>query len=128
MSDFIRLTKITVAWDRQEPMTNVFAVKPANIISLTETEINNIKCTEIEAACNNGVIRYFVKESVNEILRKIDPSDYTDLDKFIFNTPTPALYKICETCKYNDCSPDDEPCYSCDYDHENNWKPKEDSK
>ena len=73
MSEFIKLTKITVAWDRQEPMTNVFAVKPVNIISLTETEINNIKCTEIEAACNNGVIRYFVKESIDEILRKIDP-------------------------------------------------------
>ena len=121
MSDFIKLTKLTVAWDKLEPIPNIFAVKPVNIISLTETELNNnIKCTEIEAECNNGVIRYYVKEPIDEILRKIDPLPYIDSNEFIYDTST-----SCKTCKYYGSAINSEPCFSCTF-ITNKWEPKED--
>lgn len=123
MSDFIKLTKVTFVWDKLEPTTNVCAMRPDDIISLTETEINNIKCTELETTCNNGVIRYYVKESVDEILRKIDPLEYRDLEKYIFNTTHPE--RSCMHCKYSGKLSSEEPCRSCDP-HHNKWEPEED--
>ena len=50
------------------------------------------------------------------------------LELWMKNTPflIPEGPKLCSKCKYYEGSIDDEPCYSCDYDHSNNWKPKED--
>jgi ribosomal protein L37E len=34
--------------------------------------------------------------------------------------------RLCSNCKYHDYNIITEPCFSCNYDHSNNWAPKED--
>ena len=124
MSEFIKLTMIEINIYADDIEREIL-IRPCDIIAVHgDASIAENKCTEVITNMFDCKKTYFVKESVDEILRKIDPLPYTDLENYIFNTP--ALYKICGTCKHNDCSPDTEPCYSCDYDHDNNWEPKED--
>ena len=122
MSDFIKLTMIdfNIYADNIE---REILIRPYDIIAVHgDAWVAENKCTEVITNMMDCKNTYYVKESVDEILRKIDPLEYRDLENYIFNTTNPI--RSCMYCKYMDVLSSEEPCRSCDT-HHNKWILKE---
>ena len=119
MSDFIKLTMIDFN-THADAIEREILIRPYDIISVHgDACVADSKCTEVITNMMDCKNTYYVKESIDEILRKIDPLEYIDSDDFkFFNTPS------CNACKYKEYDINTEPCFSCSRGHDK-WKPKE---
>lgn len=112
MSEFIKLIMIDFN-THADAIEREILIRSCDIISVHgDACVANNKCTEVITNMMDCKNTYFVKESVDEILRKIDPLPYTDLENYIFNTTNPS--RSCINCKHMDKLSSEEPCRSCD--------------